>query len=102
MCKQELLEKIKTKGSLVIIQKYVEEIVKEKYRGSVLNEEFFSLFEKVIDLAKDVYEEDKSSQEFDITSIFTVLVSLCNKLEINLFAAWKLETEYSIPKELAR
>jgi len=87
MCQKELLAKIKTKGSLVLIQNYVEEIMKEKYRGNLLNEEIFSLFEKVIDLAKDVYEEDKRSQEFDITSIFSVLLSLCNKLEINIFDA---------------
>ncbi len=91
MCKKELLEKMKTKGSLILIQKYVEEIMKEKYKGNVLEDEFFSLFEKVIDLAKDVYEEDKTSQEFDITSIFSVLLSLCNKLGINIFDAWQTE-----------
>lgn len=93
MCKKELLEKIKTKSSLVLIQNYVEEIMKEKYKGNLLDDEIFSLFEKVIDLAKDVYEEDKSSQEFDVTSIFSVLLSLCNKLEINIFDVWKNDCE---------
>lgn len=91
MCQKELLAKIKTKGSLVLIENYVEEIMKEKYKGNMLNEEIFSLFEKVIDLAKDVYEEDKGSQEFDITSIFSVLLSLCNKLEINIFDALNIQ-----------
>lgn len=89
MCKKELLEKIKTKSSLVLIQNYVEEIMKEKYKDNLVDDEIFSLFEKVIDLAKDVYEEDKFSQEFDVTSIFSVLMSLCNKLEINIFDAWQ-------------
>jgi hypothetical protein len=94
MCKKELLKKIKTKGSLVLIQKYVEDIMKEKYRDNLLDEEIFSLFEKVIDLAKDMYEEDKSSQKGDVTSIFSVLISLCNKLEINIFDAL-LEEKYN-------
>lgn len=93
MCKKDLLEKIKTKSSLVLIQNYVEEIMKEKYKGNLLDDEIFSLFEKVIDLAKDVYEEDKLSQEFDVTSIFSVLLSLCNKLEINIFDVWKNDCE---------
>jgi len=101
MCKQELLEKIKTKSSLVLIEKYVEEIMKEKYKGNLLDDEIFSLFEKVIDLAKDVYEEDKSSQELDVTSIFSVLLSLCNKLEINIFEALSIQNEYSLSKEYA-
>ena len=67
-----------------MIQNYVEEIVKEKYHTNLLNEEIFSLFEKVVELAKDLYEEDKNSQEFDITSIFSILLSLCKKLEINI------------------
>ncbi|MCI8575543.1 MAG: hypothetical protein HFI09_03645 [Bacilli bacterium] len=87
MCKKELLKKIKTKGSLVLIQKYVEDIMKEKYHDNLLDDEIFSLFEKVIDLAKDMYEEDKISQKGDVTSIFSVLLSLCNKLEINIFDA---------------
>jgi len=73
MCKKELLKKIKTKGSLVLIQKYVEDIMKEKYHDNLLDEEIFSLFEKVIDLAKSMYEEDKTSQKVDVTSIFIVL-----------------------------
>ena len=48
MCKKELLEKIKTKSSLVLIQTYVEEIVKEKYKSNLLNDEIFCLFESVI------------------------------------------------------
>ena len=85
MCKKELIEKIKAKSSLVMIQNYVEEIMKEKYHNNLLNEEIFWLFEKVVDLANDLYEEDKYSQEFDISSIFSVLLSLCEKLEINVF-----------------
>ena len=84
MCKKELIETIKARSSLVMIQNYVEEIVKEKYHTNLLNEEIFSLFEKVVELAKDLYEEDKNSQEFDITSIFSILLSLCKKLEINI------------------
>ena len=91
MCKKELLEKIKTKSSIVLIQNYVEEIMKEKYKGNLLNDEIFSLFEKVIDLAKDVFEEDKISQTSDVTSIFSVLLSLCYKLEINIFDVWQPE-----------
>lgn len=85
MCKKELLENMKTKSSLVLIQNYVGEIVKEKYRGNLLNDEIFSLFEKIFDLARDVYEEDKISQETDLTSIFFALNSLCNKLGIISF-----------------
>ncbi len=84
MCKKELIEKIKAKSSLVMIQNYVKEIVKEKYHNNLLNEEIFCLFEKVVDLANDLYEEDKYSQEFDISSIFSVLLSLCEKLEIHI------------------
>lgn len=87
MCKKELLEKIKTKSSLVLIQTYVEEIVKEKYKSNLLNDEIFCLFESVIDLANDVYEEDKNSQETDLTSIYSALNSLCCKLGINMFDA---------------
>lgn len=99
MCKKELLKKIKTKGSIVLIQKYVEDIMKEKYHDNLLDDEIFALFEKVIDLAKDMYEEDKTSQQMDVTSIFSVLLSLCNKLEINIFDAFlndskKLLTKY--------
>lgn len=94
MGKKELLTKMKTKGSIVLIQNYVEEIMKEKYKGNLLDDEIFSLFEKVIDLAKDVFEEDKSSQEIDITSIFSVLISLCNKLEINIFDAWQGKEQF--------
>jgi hypothetical protein len=93
MCKKELLKKIKTKGSLVLIQKYVEDIMKEKYHDNLLDEEIFSLFEKVIDLAKSMYEEDKTSQKVDVTSIFIVLLSLCNKLEINIFDAFTEEKQ---------
>ena len=93
MCKKELLKKIKTKGSLVLIQKYVEDIMKEKYHDNLLDEEIFSLFEKVIDLAKSMYEEDKTSQKVDATSIFIVLLSLCNKLEINIFDAFTEEKQ---------
>ena len=82
MCNKELLEKMKTKGSLINIQSYVEEIMKEKYKNNLLNEEIYTLFEKITDLAKDVYDEDKPSQEFDVTSIISVLHSLCKKLEI--------------------
>ena len=93
MCNKELLKKIKTKGSLVLIQKYVEDIMKEKYHDNLLDEEIFSLFEKVIDLAKSMYEEDKTSQKVDATSIFIVLLSLCNKLEINIFDAFTEEKQ---------
>ena len=93
MCKNELLKKIKTKGSLGLIQKYVEDIMKEKYHDNLLDEEIFSLFEKVIDLAKSMYEEDKTSQKVDVTSIFIVLLSLCNKLEINIFDAFTEEKQ---------
>lgn len=84
MCKKELLEKMKTKGSLVLIQKNVEEIIKEKYHSILLNEEIFFLFEQILTLANDVYEEDKNSQELDVTSIFSSLLSLSGKLGINL------------------
>lgn len=93
MCKKELLKRIKTKGSLVLIQNYVSDIMKERYHDNLLDDEIFSLFEKVIDLAKDVYEEDKSSQRMDLTSIFSVLISLCNKLEINIFDAFLNEKQ---------
>ncbi len=86
MCRQELIEKIKTKSSLITMENYVSEIMKEKYKNKLLDEEIYSLFEKVIDLAKDLFEEDKSSQAIDITSIFAVLQSLCNKLQIDLFS----------------
>ncbi len=93
MCKKDLIETIKAKSSLVMIQNYVEEIMKEKYHNNLLNEEIFSLFEKIVDLAKDLYEDDKHSQEFDITSIFSVLLSLCEKLEINI-----LKTNHKVVK----
>ncbi len=96
MCKKELLEKIKTKSSIVLIENYVEEIMKEKYKGNLLDDEIFSLFEKVIDLAKSVFDDDKPSQEFEVTSIFSVLVSLCNKLEINIFDVWREEKKYCV------
>ena len=101
MCRQELINKIKTKSSLITIQNYVEEIVREKYKNNLLDDEIFSLFEKVIDLAKDMYEEDKTSQTMDITSIFSVLISLCNKLEINIFDAFTVNERVSFKKEYA-
>ena len=67
--------------------------MKEKYHDNLLDEEIFSLFEKVIDLAKSMYEEDKTSQKVDVTSIFIVLLSLCNKLEINIFDAFTEEKQ---------
>ncbi len=101
MCKKELLKKIKTKGSLVIIQKYVEDIMKEKYHDSLLDDEIFSLFEKVIDLAKDMFEEDKISQKIDVTNIFSVLLSLCYKLEINIFDAFLDENHQMLTQHYA-
>ncbi len=101
MCKKELLEKIKTKSSLVLIQTYVEEIVKEKYKGNLLNDEIFCLFESVVDLANDVYEDDKLSQETDLTSIYSALNSLCSKLGINMFEAWTTQNKNYLTKEYA-
>ena len=101
MCKKELLKRIKTKGSLVLIQNYVSDIMKERYHDNLLDDEIFSLFEKVIDLSKDVYEEDKSSQKIDVTSIFSVLLSLCNKLEINIFDAFEKESQKELTKNYA-
>ena len=101
MCKKELLEKIKTKSSLVLIQTYVEEIAKEKYKGNLLNDEIFCLFESVVDLANDVYEDDKLSQETDLTSIYSALNSLCSKLGINMFEAWTTQNKNYLTKEYA-
>lgn len=101
MCKKELLEKIKTKSSLVLIQTYVEEIVKEKYKNNLLNDEIFYLFESVVDLAKDVYEDDKLSQETDLTSIYSTLNSLCSKLGINMFEALIESKQHNLSKEYA-
>lgn len=91
MSKKELLEKTKTKVSLTTIEGYVEEIVKEKYKNTLLNDEIYMLFEKITDLAKDVYDEDKSSQEFDITSIMSILFSLSEKLKIKQFGINEFE-----------
>ncbi|MCI8394804.1 MAG: hypothetical protein HFH86_04935 [Bacilli bacterium] len=83
MCKKELIEKMKTKSSLVVMQSYVKDIMKEKYKENLLDEEIFTLFEKIVDLANDVYEEDNYSERLDLSSIFSVLISLCNKRKIN-------------------
>ncbi len=83
MCKKELLTRMKTKGSLVIIEQCVEEIVKEKYRGILVEDEIFDLFEKMSELTKDLFEEDKVSQEFDITYMLNILLSMSKKLGMN-------------------
>lgn len=85
MCKKELIEKMKTKSSLVVIESYVKDIMKEKYKENLLEEEIFTLFEKIIDLANDVYEEDNYSERLDLTSINSLLISLCHKRKINFF-----------------
>lgn len=94
MCKKELLEKMKTKSSLINIQHSVEEIMKEKYKNNLLNDEIYALFEKISDLANDVYDEDKISQEFDVTGILSVLISLCKKLEISSLSSFITKNEY--------
>lgn len=78
-----MINKMKTKQSLITIQEYVSEIVKEKYHGITLADEIFTLFEKIVDLANDLYEEDKKSQEYDINTMVSMLISLSSRLGID-------------------
>ena len=88
--KEILLTQLKRSDSLDLIQKYVEEKMNILDKKEVSNE-MFHLFFLVIELGKEIRislkNETYENSENKLADIFLVLISICNRLQINLFDA---------------
>lgn len=95
---QELLKKLSTKSSLIIIQNYIKEIMKIRgFNKEKPSDKILLLVEEVGELAKAIRKNENrlgidknkeynySSIESEIADVFIILLSLCDILDIDLF-----------------
>jgi NTP pyrophosphatase (non-canonical NTP hydrolase) len=96
--KENLINNLYCENSLDLIEKYVvENINTENIKKEDASREMFKLFFGVVELGKEIRislkSNDLKNTETKITDIFLTLISICNSLNIDLFAALKEKEE---------
>lgn len=108
----ELYELLNEKNSLNEIQSYIREIIKIRgFSEQRVQDKMLLLLEETGELAKAIrktlpeasidYEkiENYTDIEEEIADVFIVLVSICNRLNINLYDAIKKKEEKNIKRQ---
>lgn len=108
----ELYELLNEKNSLNEIQSYIREIIRIRgFSEQRVQDKMLLLLEETGELAKAIrktlpeasidYEkiENYTDIEEEIADVFIVLVSICNRLNINLYDAIKKKEEKNIKRQ---
>ncbi|MGN1383899.1 MAG: MazG nucleotide pyrophosphohydrolase domain-containing protein [Clostridia bacterium] len=109
---KELYELLNEKNSLNEIQNYIKEIITIRgFSEQRVQDKMLLLLEETGELAKAIrktlpeasidYEkiENYTDIEEEIADVFIVLVSICNRLNINLYDAMKKKEEKNIERQ---
>ena len=94
------------------IQKYIEDVIELRgFSNQKVQDKMLLLFEETGELAKAIRKtlpkasidydkiEDYTEIEEEIADVFIVLVSICNKLNINLYEAFKNKEEKNVERK---
>ena len=112
MSKQnELLKLLKKESTIDEIQEYIKQVIKLRgFANQKVQDKMLLLLEETGELAKAIRKtlpetpidynkiENYTSIEEEIADVFIVLVSICNKLNINLYEALKNKEEKNIKR----
>lgn len=108
----ELYESLNENNSLNKIQDYIKEIIKIRgFSEQRVQDKMLLLLEETGELAKAIRKtlpeasidydkiENYTDIEEEIADVFIVLVSICNRLNINLYDAMKKKEEKNIKRQ---
>ena len=108
----ELYESLNENNSLNKIQDYIKEIIKIRgFSEQRVQDKMLLLLEETSELAKAIRKtlpeasidydkiENYTDIEEEIADVFIVLVSICNRLNINLYDAMKKKEEKNIKRQ---
>ncbi len=109
---KELLEAIQKKNTMDEIQEYIKKVIELRgFSNQKVQDKMLLLFEETGELAKAIRKtlpeasidydkiEDYTEIEEEIADVFIVLVSICNKLNINLYEAFKNKEEKNVERK---
>ena len=113
MSKQnELLKLLKKENTIDEIQEYIKKVIELRgFANQKVEDKMLLLFEETGELAKAIRKtlpetpidydkiENYTDIEEEIADVFIVLVSICNRLNINLYEALKNKEEKNAKRE---